>query len=377
MISESFLKKYTLILIYILAPFLMSEAKILNVIYYLLLILFIFKVKKTGYKKTGYEIGLVLFFIGIIAGAFFSKDALGVIKLFERALRAWLLVVILGQYSFNKQEKNIFLILVSTGLLRLLGLGIAEKFGWLKGNYGIRISAGYKLWVYTMWICIYIAGALTLLFFKRKKIEYIYLLGTLGVSIYVIILTQSRSSWLSILGVLIILIAIKKSKFGILMLFLSGILVLGTLNLKTNLMYKNRVKSIISLKNSSNSTRIDMYKYGIETWKKNKFGIGLKQYKYTNKRGNTFYHAHNDYVEILSENGTIGILGFLILMGLILKNNFKVKDEYNLIVFTSFISMVIYGFFESPIHYPQVQQLLYAGLGILGYKEWEKNIDES
>ncbi|WP_028854925.1 O-antigen ligase family protein [Psychrilyobacter atlanticus] len=369
--EEKQLKKYTLILVYILAPFLMSEAKILNIIYYLLLILFIVKVKKTGYKKTGYETGLILFFMGITLGAFFSADILGVIKLFERALRAWMLVVILGQYSFDEKEKNFFLILISVGLLRLLGLGIAEKLGYIQGRYLPRISGGYKLWVYTMWICIYISGVFTLLFFKKKKIELFYLFSIGGLSIYVLMITMSRSSWLAIIGIIVALILIKKSKNGIILLVLSGILTIGILNLKGNEKYLSRVKSIASLKSYSNATRIDMYKYGFEIWEENKFGIGLKQYKYTDKKGKIFYHAHNDYVEILSENGFLGLFGFLILMGLILKNNLKVENKYNIIVFMSFLSMIIYGFFESPIHYPQVQQLLYAGLGVLGYKKWE------
>lgn len=106
--------------------------------------------------------------------------------------------------------------------------------------------------------------------------------------------------------------------------------------------------------NGPNMARIRLWQFSIKAFKERPVnGIGLGNWKrgYFNykkhnvKNPNLIPHAHNNYLQILSETGIIGLLGFLYFNIYFLYTSFKNWlfdfNPYDLLVFTTFLSMIV------------------------------------
>ena len=100
----------------------------------------------------------------------------------------------------------------------------------------------------------------------------------------------------------------------------------------------------LSLINSDERKNLDspyfkLFSSGISVWKKNKlFGVGVRNYRIECKNYSEICstHPHNYYLEILAENGILGIVLFILMLFFLIfvcKKTFFFKKENLLIIF--------------------------------------------
>ena len=118
------------------------------------------------------------------------------------------------------------------------------------------------------------------------------------------------------------------------------------------------------------------------------FGVGLGGYQYSFPQYNTvelqgvFKHAHNDYLEILSELGWAGLIIFFLFMGFIiniiytifppnkrfLKNNRQLSNRCRLLpigLAFSMVAILLHSFFDFNIQIPANALLLFVIIGLI------------
>ena len=191
---------------------------------------------------------------------------------------------------------------------------------------------------------------------------------------------QSRAAWLACMITTVVSLsryAMKKKK-----IFLSSlaviILCIGFFG--AHPAYVQRLESSTNVTtNESNLDRLRMWGGALEMYKTHPVtGVGLNGFKPTYKEyakshpeiKHTYSHAHNNFMHLLAETGTPGVLGyvffvfyFLIISG---KNWLKNKNPYDLIILTSVIGfMLLFGQVEYIIDNSSAIRLFWYVLAIM------------
>ena len=104
------------------------------------------------------------------------------------------------------------------------------------------------------------------------------------------------------------------------------------------------------------------------------FGVGIGQY--ASKNGNEYKspeakekqnHCHNNFLQMLAENGVAGFIGFCLLFGYILlsslKNAFFKCSPYYVLIFGSSLALLLQGFTEYNFGNSAVIKYYWATLG--------------
>jgi O-antigen ligase len=145
-----------------------------------------------------------------------------------------------------------------------------------------------------------------------------------------VVLTGSRGGYLSTVTSLLVLallsvIVLARTGSGLAWKVSGGaaiaVLALGLallLTFQRSDFLADRARNTFDVQNS----RLDMWRAGIQQWKLDPvFGTGSGTYLYYGRQFRTDrvqadpVHAHNDYIELLSEYGVIGAIGFLLFLG--------------------------------------------------------------
>lgn len=361
------------ILVVIFSLLMFTEIKILNVMLPLMLICFIIKIKKNGYKKTGYELPILIFVFAIALSLIDAYNLSFGFKMFQRTLRFLLLPLILGQFDFNEKVKKNVLVGTILGVVYILILGILNIKGYIPYIYGNRVSGGIEVWIYGEWLSFGIAILLgSILFFvKENKVKII--LGLLLIlNLYILLLSKARSGYVAIIAVILFMIFHKYKKksffiFGIGFLLLLGV---GIKNPKNQ--YVSRIISITNTKkDSSNSGRLEVWAQGIEGFKKHPInGVGWRNFqeiedpsKYKYRKG-TYHHLHQSQLTILMGTGIIGFATYAYMIIFIIVSLYRKKDYFALITMGLFIASEFYGLTETSIRYQETQRIIYFFLGI-------------
>ena len=106
------------------------------------------------------------------------------------------------------------------------------------------------------------------------------------------------------------------------------------------------------------------------------FGVGIGQYssKYLNEYKSPEAkekqnHCHNNFLQMLAENGVAGFIGFCLLFGYILlsslKNAFFKCSPYYVLIFGSSLALLLQGFTEYNFGNSAVIKYYWATLGCL------------
>lgn len=213
----------------------------------------------------------------------------------------------------------------------------------------------------------------TFLLNLKKKFSIAFFCMILGV-----LAGKSRGAWLtlSIVATIIILIYAMRNKrllvYGIL-----AFICLGGFFVTSN-DYKNRFISIADTTiNNSNLARISLWKSSWNMIKDHPIvGVGLGQFgneyqtKYfLEKKFSHYNHCHNNILKIWTETGTIGLIGFLIMSLYILLSNFRIwfkdKNPYSLMIWSSWLSFMIFGMFDVIIDHAAITKIWWFLLGTL------------
>ena len=361
------------VLVVIFALLMFTEIKILNVLLPFMLICFAIKIKKTGYKKTGYELPILLFATTIALSLIDAYNVSFGFKMFQRTLRFLLLPLILSQFEFNEKIKRNILIASILGVVYLLILGILNIKGYIPYLYGDRVSGGIEVWVYGEWLSFGIAILLGSILFFTGKVNIKLLLGLLLVlNMYILLLSKARSGYVATIAVILFMIFHKYRKKAFFIFGIGALLLLGVAIKNPNNEYVHRIMSITNVKtDGSNEARFEIWSQGIEAFKKHPInGVGWRNFqeiedvsKYSSRK-ETYHHLHQSQLTILMGTGVLGFAAYTYLIIYIMFSLYRKKDYFSLITMGLFIASEFYGLTETSIRYEQIQRIIYFFLGI-------------
>lgn len=106
-------------------------------------------------------------------------------------------------------------------------------------------------------------------------------------------------------------------------------------------------------------------------------GVGLGQYtesyqkEYISPQAKepNLTHAHNNFIQMLAENGIVGFAGFIVMFGYIIFKNlidwFKTRDTYALMIVSATICLLLQGFTEYNVGNSAVIKMYWCTFGLL------------
>lgn len=306
-------------------------------------------------KKYYYFIGF--FVLTMLLSAVGSGD-LG------KGLKAWadlwvwrlmpFVIVTTAIKDYDKAKKILFAALLGF----MIGV-IGVNYQGLHGNYR---AVGFFSHPMTCggYLCIYLPILLVLFFENDILHKYRWLAGSAFVlGFMALIYNGTRGAWVALAPVFLFIMgrySLKNKKYLILCL---AVIVASGAILSNNRVFVDRVKSITSTTNNSNNERLFIWQSAYTMFKDHPvLGVGLGQYKdnyqqkYILPQAKEPYltHAHNNFLQMLAENGIIGFAGFLTLIagfiGYSFRRFWKESNPYALMMSMSTLALVLQGLTE-------------------------------
>lgn len=324
------------------------------------LLFFIYMYKNKPVLNTevkGYYYTIGFFVLTMLLSAFFSGDIKTGIK---RWADMWIwrmmpFVIITLAIAEAKKCLNILKLSclgISVGICCLLYQGISGD-GRAAGFFGHPMTfAGYLC----MYLPLFFIG-----FFEdvlEKKYKYfsgvMLLLGSAA-----LIFNGTRGAWLAVAITLAIILLYYMGRNRKNLLIGLLLVCVGSGVLLNNDSFMKRVSTITNNKYQSNSERLLMWQSAWNMFKDHPvLGVGLGQYKdnYQKKyilpeaKEPKLEHAHNNFMQMLAENGAVGFIGFISMFGYIIFSNLKKfwqnRNPYALMICTMTASLLIQGLTE-------------------------------
>ena len=336
------------------------------------------------------------YFIFSLIGIFILLSSFSIFNAINRGEAIWewlkmsnhLIFIPLGYFALKKTNQNdlikflsiavsvVVLIVVVSGLFRLAGLLIAEEYGH-QLTYKINVSFGHRnLYSQFLLLCMpFIMMGITM--FKNRLRLFFIILLFLVVLLIIVLLT--KSVWISFAGAFVqtvilslFLIRDKKIKKYIIpvsaffvAIIISTIILIRLTSVET---FTKQTDFIGNYKHGSSLERINLWKKSLQIYKESPvFGIGQASWKihipkYGTKEmhsseGNIhFQRPHNDFLWILTENGIITLILYLIIIIAFyyytISNFFRVKSfkdkTLSIVLLFGLTSFLLISFFSFP-----------------------------
>lgn len=198
--------------------------------------------------------------------------------------------------------------------------------------------------------------ALSLFLFSKGKIRFLWGAGFL-LSLFALILTQTRSSWIAVIICVALILFFYKPKTLIIIP-----LTLVLFYFFSPKWIKDRAQSIFSLKIKSNQLRIEYLKAGVKIIKDYPlFGTGpdtvdmvFQDPKYgLSDEAKSNVHLHNNILQTAAERGIFTLIAWLVFMGLafisllkLLKNKDPTQFLFTVAALASILGLFTAGLFE-------------------------------
>lgn len=300
-----------------------------------------FYIKKYGYKKTGFEVPLLIYIISLFLSLSFSLDFKHSLKEIYRHSFGFVPPFFISQLTINKRlkEKYINWIILTLAIYffivtKLMALGKIPSYFYQR-YIPLQIMPVEFCFIAGV-ICIYLWSG----FLKEKKIQ-MRLLNILGVLLigYVLLKTQTRGAWLGVIFsvILIYLVNSKNLKTDMVKMFgflggIGGVFYVFRNSPKLLPIY-SRILSIGNMQTDrSNTGRLVAWKIGKERFLQRKltgWGYKAKQVYDTGEFGGyqKLDHPHSDYISYLVNTGIIGLLSYLYLMFTIILKSFQNRED--------------------------------------------------
>lgn len=213
-------------------------------------------------------------------------------------------------------------------------------------------------------------------YYKNRFIKFI-LLSYIAIISVLILLTQSRNTFLMLPFTLVIILFFKNYKKGLISLAIFFIITILITKTPLEIKALNRINSTItSVEKIKKDARYLLFKDGIEMSKKNIIkGEGFYKYKGENQNLNPagpYIHFHNIFIETSVTQGLITLFFYvLFLLSLFLrliKNYFMESDEFKknikLLALAIFIFSHLYGLAEPIFYFGKLYQLIFTVITI-------------
>lgn len=327
------------------------------------------------YKR--YFIAIGLFIISMLLSALFSGDIIYGLK---RWADMWIwrfmpFVVVIFLLNNYFDAKKVML----TGFT---GITLTSVYAVYQGLSGISRANAFYGHPMTLggWLCIFLP-LLLIEFFERKLLGKYYWLAGLAFCICSagLVFNATRGAWLAVAivsAVLLIYYMFKnKRNLAVSIIFVALI----STFLVNNPKFMHRLDTIDDFdKYQSNTERILIWQSAWNMFKDHPIlGVGLGQYtenyqqKYISPQAKEpkLGHAHNNFMQMLAENGIVGFAGFVIMFGYIILKNliiwFKVRDVYALMIVSATVCLLLQGFTEYNVGNSAVIKMYWLILGLL------------
>ena len=324
-----------------------------------------------------YFIAISLFAIAMLLSALFSGDIVYGLK---RWADMWIwrfmpFVVVIFLLDNYIDAKKVML----TGFA---GITVTSVYAVYQGLSGMSRANGFYGHPMTLggWLCIFLP-LLLIEFFEKKLLKQYHWLAGLAFCICSagLVFNATRGAWLAVgivCGLLLIYYMLKSKRnmvIGALFIILISVLLVN------NTKFMHRLDTIDDFnKYQSNTERILIWKSAWNMFKDYPIlGVGLGQYtenyqkKYISPQAKepNLTHAHNNFIQMLAENGIVGFGGFIIMFGYIILKNFidwlKTKNVYALMITFSTICLLLQGFTEYNVGNSAVIKMYWLVLGTL------------
>lgn len=262
------------------------------------------------------------------------------------------------------------------------GITVTSVYAVYQGLSGMSRANGFYGHPMTLggWLCIFLP-LLLIEFFERKLLGKYYWLAGLAFCICSagLVFNATRGAWLAVAivcaALLIYYMFKSKRNLAVGIIFIA---LVSTL-LVNNSKFMHRLDTIDDFnKYQSNTERILIWQ---SAWKMFKdypiLGVGLGQYtenyqkKYISPQAKEpkLGHAHNNFMQMLAENGIVGFAGFVTMFGYIIFKNllawFKVKNVYALMIVSATVCLLLQGFTEYNVGNSAVIKMYWLVLGLL------------
>lgn len=339
------------------------------------------KIKKNGYKKTGFEKIIAFFLIAVLIS--FIGTPLEYVKFgfkeLEKPIKFLTLALLIPQLFLEKEEidekKIVYLFLgvitIYSILVYLGSKGIFPNY-YVKGD-SYRLTGGYQISSYSGTLMIINLYYLRDMLCSKKYIEKVIF----TISLILIVLTNSRGAWLGVILMygLYILLEHRKNILKISLVLAVLLSALWNINTPRSNFYKKRLISITNTKNDgSNLGRLDMWKKSIPIIKENPInGIGYRTggrevIDFFNKKKIGIVHFHNMLIDIFTGAGILGVLSYLLIYFKSIRSIIELKlvegdNAYRFLY--PLLGVFIYDNFEPLWIRGYAYNLLFALLGIL------------
>ena len=267
-------------------------------------------------------------------------------------------------------------------LASFVGISFVATYAVYQGLNGISRANGFYGHPMTLggWLCIFMPLLLIEFFEKRLLDKYYWLSGiAFCVCSAGLVFNGTRGAWLAIAivcaGLIIYYMFKSKSNLAVGIIFIALISAL----LVNNSKFMHRLDTIDDFtKYQSNTERILIWQSAWNMFKDHPIlGVGLGQYtvnyqqKYISPQAKepNLGHAHNNFMQMLAENGIVGFAGFIVMFGyIILKNSIewiKTKNVYALMIIASTVCLILQGFTEYNVGNSAVIKMYWLILGLL------------
>lgn len=277
-----------------------------------------FKIKSTPFDK------YVLFFLVAIVFSFIgSWDLLNSINYFKRYLYPILLF-----YMIIDLNPDVKLIKFFFAIIFITYLG-SVSYGLWQYHIGInRIHSNLFVMEYATLLLIVLMYSITYGLWSKdgykKRVVSIVLSIIFIISL---LFTLTRGAWIALVIGICVITAIRDRRILISIIILSSIFLIVAPYFIPDI-YVNRFMSIFDIKhNKGNITRLNLWRSALLIYKDHWInGIGLNNFSKVVKLEPYFHesmistsHAHNNFLQIAAETGSIGLTSFLLLFYVIIK----------------------------------------------------------
>lgn len=324
-----------------------------------------------------YFIAIGIFVILMFISALFSGDIVYGLK---RWADMWIwrfmpFVVVIFLLNNYIDAKKVML----TGFA---GITLTSVYAVYQGLSGMSRANGFYGHPMTLggWLCIFLP-LLLIEFFERKLLGKYYWLAGLAFCICSagLVFNATRGAWLAVAivsAVLLIYYMFKsKRNLAVSIIFVALISVV----LVNNPKFMHRLDTIDDFdKYQSNTERILIWQSAWNMFKDHPIlGVGLGQYtenyqqKYISPQAKEpkLGHAHNNFMQMLAENGIVGFAGFVIMFGYIIFKNLiawlKTRNVYALMIVSATVCLLLQGFTEYNVGNSAVIKMYWLVLGLL------------
>lgn len=324
-----------------------------------------------------YFIAIGLFTLTMLLSALFSGD---IMYGLNRWADMWIwrfmpFVVVLFLLNNYIDAKKVM-------LTAFAGITVTSVYAVYQGLAGMSRANGFYGHPMTLggWLCIFLP-LLLIEFFEKKLLKQYHWLAGLAFCICSagLVFNATRGAWLAVgivCGLLLIYYMLKSKRnmvIGALFIILISVLLVN------NTKFMHRLDTIDDFnKYQSNTERILIWKSAWNMFKDHPIlGVGLGQYtvNYQQKyilpqaKEPNLGHAHNNFMQMLAENGIVGFAGFIVMFGyIILKNSIewiKTKNVYALMIIVSTVCLILQGFTEYNVGNSAIIKMYWLILGLV------------